>query len=165
MARSLSPLLESHPAVVLGKVRGPAYASAMRPFVLRWLCISFVVGLVLRLLGSSGSGWGALLGAALFLGLINALVRPLTLRFTRTGLVLATVTMVVAINVLFCTTMGGSIPPYGFPSLLTALLGAALISLVSWPFNFFFRGSDGHVHGVTHHGAAPAPAAVELPRE
>lgn len=145
--------------LALGKGRAGAYASPMHPFVVRWLVISLVVGLVLTTMGSSGSGLVAITGAALLLGLANALIRPLTLRLTRVGLVVVTILAVYGVNILFFRGLGSSIPPYQFPSTEAALGGAAVVFLVSWPFNFFFRSSDGHVHAVTHHEEPAAPVA------
>jgi len=34
---------------------------------------------------------------------------------------------------------------------LECVLGAIVISIVSWILSAFFRGSDGHVHVLTHH--------------
>jgi uncharacterized membrane protein YvlD (DUF360 family) len=137
----------------------------MRPFVLRWLGISFVIGLVLWTMGTSSASRATLIGAALFLGLINALVRPLTLRLTHVGLVIATVAAVVGVNVLFFTVLASSIPAYRFPNTNTALLAAGIVSLVSWPLNFFFRSSDGHLHAVTHHETPAAVAPAESQTE
>jgi uncharacterized membrane protein YvlD (DUF360 family) len=122
----------------------------MHRFVFRWLVVSILVAVVLHLMASVGGGL-TLLGAALFLGLLNALVRPLTLRFTQTGLVLTTVLSIAALNAGFFAGLDSLIPPAQFPSHSSALAGAAIVFAVSWPLTFFFRSSDGHVHAVTHH--------------
>src|SRR4051812_32376907 len=93
----------------------------MHRFVFRWLVISLVVAIVLHNLGSVSDGWTPLIGAALFLGLLNALVRPLTLRLTQTGLVLVTVVAIAALNAFFFGALGGFIPPYLFPSTAAAM--------------------------------------------
>jgi len=33
----------------------------------------------------------------------------------------------------------------------SAFWGSIVISIVSWILSAFFRGSDGHVHALTHH--------------
>ena len=122
----------------------------MHRFVFRWLMISLVAGIVLHLMASVG-GWSTLIGSALLLGLLNALVRPLTLRFSQTGLVVTTVLAIAVLNAGFFAGLGSLITPAQFPSLGSALAGAAIVFAVSWPLTFFFRSSDGHVHAVTHH--------------
>ncbi len=122
----------------------------MHRFVFRWLLTSFVAALVLHLMASVG-GWTTLIAAALLLGLLNALVRPLTLRLSQSGLVATTVLAIAALNAGFFAALGSLIPPAQFPSLPMALAGAAIVFVVSWPLTFFFRSSDGHVHAVTHH--------------
>jgi putative membrane protein len=122
----------------------------MHRFVFRWLVVSLVAAIVLHLMASVG-GWLILIGAALLIGLLNALVRPLTLRLTQTGLVITTVVAIAALNAGFFGGLGSFMPPAQFPSLNSALAGAAIVFAVSWPLTFFFRSSDGHVHAVTHH--------------
>src|SRR4051794_7844846 len=116
-------------ATALGKPAGASYFAWMHRFVFRWLVTSLVVAVVLYRLGSFDNGWLALIGAALFLGLLNALVRPLTLRLTETGLVLTTVLAVAALNGFFFGALGGFVPPYRFPNAGAALAGAAIVFL------------------------------------
>jgi putative membrane protein len=122
----------------------------MHRFVFRWLVISLVAAVVLHLMASVGSRL-TLIAAALLLGLLNALVRPLTLRLSQTGLVASTVLAIAALNAGFFGGLHSLIPPAQFPSMQSALVGAAIVFAVSWPLTFFFRSSDGHVHAVTHH--------------
>ncbi|HEV7405361.1 MAG TPA: phage holin family protein [Chthoniobacteraceae bacterium] len=122
----------------------------MHRFVFRWLVTSLVIALVLHLMASPGE-WLTLIASALLLGLLNALVRPLTLRLTQTGLVATTVLAIAALNAGFFAALGSLIPSQKFPSFGSALAGAAIVFVVSWPLTFFFRSSDGHVHAVTHH--------------
>ena len=133
----------------------------MRPFVFRTVGISLVVAVVLKTMGTSGAGWFALIGAALFLGLLNALVRPLVLRLGLTAVGLTTAVVVVALNALFFTGLAGFIPAYEVQPLASALTATAVVSAVSWPLNLFFRGSDGHVHSVTHHGTPTSSPNLE----
>jgi hypothetical protein len=122
----------------------------MHRFVFRWLVISLVAALLLRLMIVHGE-WLLLIGAALLLGLLNALVRPLTLRFSQTGLVVTTVLAIAALNAGFFGGLGSLMPPLQLPSAAHAFAAAAIVFAVSWPLTFFFRSSDGHVHAVTHH--------------
>ncbi len=129
----------------------------MRPFVFRWLLISLAVAVVLKAMGTAGAGWAALIGAALFLGLMNAFVRPLVLRFQPSMVVLTAALVVLVLNATVFAGLGGSIPAYGVQPLGGALAAAGIVSAVSWPLNLLFRASDGHVHPVTYHGTAATP--------
>jgi putative membrane protein len=133
----------------------------MRPFVLRSLGVSLVVALILKTMGTSESGWPALIGAALFLGLLNGLVRPLVLRAGLPAIVVTTGLIVIILNVVFFVGLRGSIPAYEVQPLPSALVAAGITSLVSWPLNLFFRGSDGHVHPVTYHGSPASSEKLE----
>lgn len=121
----------------------------MHRFVFRWLVTSIVVAIVLHLMASVGDRT-TLIASALLLGLLNALVRPLTLRLSQTGLITTTILAIAALNAGFFTALSSLIPPAQFPSLPKALAAAAIVFAVSWPLTFFFRSSDGHVHTVTH---------------
>ena len=52
----------------------------MTAFVIRWLVTTIAVLVAAHLIPGIGyDGWGALLGASLLLGIINAFVRPILL--------------------------------------------------------------------------------------
>ena len=61
----------------------------------------------------------------------------------------------------FYIGLRGSIPAYEVQPISSALIAAGITSLVSWPLNLFFRGSDGHVHPVTYHGASTTSEKLE----
>jgi putative membrane protein len=42
-------------------------------------------------------------------------------------------------------------PCFQVPGFWRPFFGAIIISIVSWLLSAFFRGSDGHVHVLTHH--------------
>ena len=138
----------------------------MREFLLRWVLVSLVAGLGLRwaVLGELGARVGAEASdvldwqcglAGIWVGFLNALVRPVVLRMRggegcwwRLGMFLAT-----ANAVLFWTlqTWVPGLRLWG----ATAVWGlAAGVTLLSWGASVLFRASDGRWHWIQYHGKA-----------
>jgi len=98
----------------------------MKAFLIRWLITAAAVLAAVWLFpGIRCDGTAALLGTALLLGIINALI----LRF-----------------------VGALVPGFHVAGFWSVFFGAILISFVPWMLSALFRGSDGRVHVVTHHG-------------
>ena len=51
-------------------------------------------------------------------------------------------------------------PCFEVPGFWRAFFGAIIISIVSWLLSAFFRGSDGHVHVLTHHSQMPSGRVI-----
>jgi putative membrane protein len=108
--------------------------------LLRWLAAAIAVAPGIEVHG----GFGALLGVALLLGLVNAFVRPLVRRLA-CGLVAVTLGLfLLVINALMLLltawlsrAVGIGFEVHGF---VAALLGSVVISLVSLVFSLILPG-------------------------
>jgi putative membrane protein len=126
----------------------------MAAFVVRWLVTTVAVLVAAHLIpGISYEGWGALLGASLLLGIINAFVRPVLLLLSLPFIIVTMGLFIFVVNALLLMLVSKIIPPFQVAGFWSAFFGAIIISLVSWILSSLFRGSDGKVHVITHHTA------------
>jgi putative membrane protein len=108
-----------------------------------WAAVALVPGL-----DHTGSIW-SLLGVALIFGLVNALVRPLILLLTCPLIVLTLGLFVVVVNALLLslTIWLSQLFGLGFSSdgfFWSTVLGAIVISVVSWLASLLIREPDEH---------------------
>ena len=94
---------------------------------------------------------GALLGAALLLGILNAFVRPVLLILSAPLILVTLGFFILVINALMLFWVPGMVTGFHVDGFGSAFWGAIVISLISWALSAFFRGSDGRVHVITHH--------------
>ena len=94
---------------------------------------------------------GALIGAALLLGILNAFLRPILLLLMAPLIILTLGLFIFVVNGLMLLLVNDLVHGFHVDSFGSAFWGAILISLVSWMLSAFFRGSDGRVHVLTHH--------------
>lgn len=126
----------------------------MTAFVIRWLVTTVAVLIAAHLIpGISYEGWGALLGASLLLGIINAFVRPILLLLSLPWIILTMGLFIFVINALLLMLVSKIVPAFQVTGFWSAFFGAIVISFVSWLLSSFFRGSDGKFHVITHHAA------------
>lgn len=123
----------------------------MRQFLIRWLCTTVAVAVAVQFTGMEVSGIGALVGTALFLGIINALIRPIILLLSLPFIVVTMGFFILLVNAGMLAVAGGMVPGFHVGGFWNAFFGAIIISIVSWAMSLFFRGSDGHYHLITHH--------------
>jgi putative membrane protein len=128
-----------------------AYRAAMRHFVFRWLVTTVGVMVASNLPGIGYDSVGALVGAALLLGILNAFVRPLLLILGAPLILLTLGIFILIVNGLMLYWVPGIVRGFHVDSYGSAFWGAIVISIVSWLLSAFFRGSDGRVHVLTHH--------------
>ena len=124
----------------------------MRHFLFRWLVTSMAVLVTASLLG--GVHWdslGALIGAALLLGILNAFVRPVLLVLTAPLILLTLGLFILIVNGLMLYWVPSFVRGFHVDSFGSAFWGAILISIISWILSAFFKGTDGRVHVLTHH--------------
>src|SRR6266702_4621666 len=99
--------------------------------------------------------WGitmiALMGASLLLGLLNAFVRPFLLILSAPLILLTLGLFILVVNGLMLLVVPSIVIGFHVDTFGSAFWGAIIISIVSWILSAFFRGSDGHVHVLTHH--------------
>lgn len=126
----------------------------MTAFVLRWLVTTIAVLVVAHLnIGISYQGWGALLGASLLLGIINAFVRPVLLLLSLPFIIVTLGIFIFVVNALLLMFVSKIVPGFAVSGFWSAFFASIIISIVSWALSSFFRGSDGKVHAITHHSS------------
>ena len=126
----------------------------MTAFVIRWLVTTIAVLVAAHLVPGIGyDGWGALLGASLLLGIINAFVRPILLLLSLPFIIITMGLFIFVINALLLLLVSKIVPAFHVAGFWSAFFGAIIIGLVSWILSSFFRGSDGKIHVITHHTA------------
>ncbi len=94
---------------------------------------------------------GALVGAALLLGILNAFLRPILLLLMAPLIILTLGLFIFVVNGLMLLLVNDLVHGFHVDHFGSAFWGAILISIVSWMLSAFFRGSDGRVHPLTHH--------------
>jgi putative membrane protein len=124
----------------------------MKEFLLRWFVTTLsVLGATWLIPGISYDTIGTLLGAALLLGIINALVRPVLLLLSLPFIIVTMGFFILVINALLILFVSKVIPGFHVAGFWTALFAGIVIGVISWVLSSFFRASDGHVYPVTHH--------------
>lgn len=128
------------------------YRVPMRHFVFRWIITTVAVMVVPAFVsGIRYDTVGALIGAALLLGILNAFVRPVLLILSAPLILVTLGFFILVINALMLSWVPGMVMGFHVDGFGSAFWGAILIGIISWLLSAFFRGSDGHVHVLTHH--------------
>lgn len=100
--------------------------------ILNWLVNAAALYITARLLpGITIAGTGALLLAALVIGLVNALIRPVLLVLTLPITVLTLGLFYFVLNGLLLYLAAALTPGFVLSGLLTAIIGAVVLSLVA----------------------------------
>jgi len=94
---------------------------------------------------------GALVGAALLLGILNAFVRPVLLILSVPLILVTLGFFILIINALMLYWVPSMVIGFHVDRFSSAFWGAILIGIISWILSAFFRGSDGRVHVLTQH--------------
>lgn len=124
----------------------------MRHFVFRWMITTGAVVVVpVFISGIRYDSVGALIGAALLLGILNAFVRPVLLILSAPLILVTLGFFILVINALMLSWVPGMVTGFHVDGFGSAFWGAILISLISWMLSAFFRGTDERVHVITHH--------------
>ena len=124
----------------------------MRHFLFRWAITTIAVMIAASVIrGIRYDSGGALILAALLLGILNAFVRPILLILSAPLILLTLGLFIFVVNGLMLYWVQGLVAGFHVDSFGSAFWGAILISIISWALSAFFRGSDGRVHVLTHH--------------
>jgi len=102
-----------------------------------WLASTLVPGIQVE------DGW-TLVGAALLLGIVNALVRPLLVILTLPITILTLGLFLLVINAAMLGLVASFFDGFVISSFWSALLGAMIVSLTGWVVSWFI-GSRGQV--------------------
>jgi len=103
--------------------------------------------------GIQYTSFTGLVFAALLLGIVNALVRPVLLLLCLPLILVTMGLFILVLNALLLWFVAGIFPGSAFTveGFGAAFWGGLVISVVSWLLSAFFRGSDGRVYPLTHH--------------
>jgi putative membrane protein len=124
----------------------------MRHFVFRWAITTIAVMVASSIIhGIRYDSVGALIGAALLLGILNAFLRPILLILSVPLILLTLGLFILIVNGLMLLLVPSIVIGFHVDTFGSAFWGAIVISIVSWILSAFFRGSDGRVHVLTHH--------------
>ena len=114
----------------------------MRGFLLRFLCSALGLALAAWLLpGISIDGEGTLVVAALLLGIVNALVRPVVLLLTLPLTVLTLGLFLLVVNGLMLGLVAALVDGFRIAGFGTAVLGSIIVSLTSGLASWMIGGS------------------------
>jgi len=113
----------------------------MKGILIRWFIVTLAILLSAYLIdGIIVTGFLAAFLAAAVLGILNAFLRPLLLILTLPVNILTFGLFTFVINALLLKMASGIIPGFDIRGFWAALLGALIISIVSWLLNSFVGG-------------------------
>jgi putative membrane protein len=124
----------------------------MAAFLIRWVVTTIAVFAAEKLIpGIRCDTTGALLGASLLLGIVNAFIRPVLLLLSLPFIIVTMGLFIFVVNALLLMLVAALIPAFHVDGFWSAFFGAIIIGIVSWILSSFFRTSDGRIHTITHH--------------
>src|SRR5690348_7342380 len=86
-------------------------------------------------------GWGNLLVAALVLGIVNAVIRPIILILTLPLTVLTLGLFILVVNGISLALVAWVMPGFTLSGLAAAILGSIVVGITSWVASAFVGGS------------------------
>ena len=123
----------------------------MKSFLTRWLVTTIAVAVAVQLTDITADGWFPLAIAALLLGIINAVIRPVLLLLSLPFILVTLGFFILVVNALMLWVVGKMVHGFHVEGFWTAFFGAIIISIVNWALSAVFKGSDGQYHIMTHH--------------
>lgn len=105
-----------------------------------WAAATIVPGVTI-------TGWRALIVAALLLGIVNAVIRPIILILTLPLTVLTLGLFVFVVNGISLGVVAWLVPGFELAGLWSATLGAIVVGLTSW-FASAFVGGSGRIERI-----------------
>lgn len=124
----------------------------MTAFLIRWVVTTVAVFVATKIVpGIKCEPAGALLGASLLLGIVNAFIRPVLLLLSLPFIIVTMGLFIFVVNALLLMLVAALIPAFHVDGFWSAFFGAIIIGIVSWILSSFFRTSDGRIHAITHH--------------
>src|SRR5213080_2223356 len=92
-------------------------------------------------------GWGNLVVAALLLGIVNAVIRPIILILTLPLTVLTLGLFILVVNGISLALVAWVLPGFTVAGLVPAVLGSIVVGLTSW-FASTFIGGSGRIEHI-----------------
>jgi len=119
--------------------------AALRGFFFRLLITALGLWAAARIVpGVQIDGWGNLLVAALLLGIVNAVIRPVILILTLPLTVLTLGLFILVVNGISLSVVAWLMPGFTLSGLGSAILGSIIVGLTSW-FGSTFVGGSGRI--------------------
>ena len=113
---------------------------AMRSFLIHWVVTAIALAVGARVVpGIHVSGLAVLLVAALVLGLVNAVIRPVLLVLTLPITILTLGLFYLVVNGIAFGLAAALVPGFTVASLGSAVCGALVVGLVSWALGWALR--------------------------
>ena len=114
----------------------------MRGFLFRLLITALGLWAAAKIVpGVQIDGWGNLLVAALLLGIVNAVIRPVILILTLPLTVLTLGLFILVVNGISLSVVAWLMPGFTLSGLGSAILGSIIVGLTSWFASTFVGGS------------------------
>ena len=112
----------------------------MLGFLLHFVVVAVSLYLTAMIVpGVTFSSWGALVIAALVLGFVNAIVRPILVILTLPITVLTLGLFYLVVNGLAFGLAAALVPGFSIASWTSAILGALVTSVISWFIGIFVK--------------------------
>jgi putative membrane protein len=109
-------------------------------FLLHWLVVAVALWITANIVpGVTVSSWAALAIAALVLGFVNAIVRPILVILTLPITILTLGLFYLVVNGLAFGLAAALVPGFRIASPGSAILGALVTGLISWFLGIFAR--------------------------
>jgi putative membrane protein len=116
------------------------YDQSMLGFLVHTVVVALALWLTAMIVpGVTFSSWGALAIAAVVLGLVNAIVRPILLILTLPITVLTLGLFYLVVNGLAFGLAAALVPGFQIASTTAAILGALATSVISWFIGIFVK--------------------------
>ena len=110
----------------------------MAGFILRMLTVMLGLWLAAALVpGIEVQGIGTLIGAALLLGLVNAVVRPLLIVLTLPVTIVTLGLFLLVINAAMLGLVAWMFDDFSIAGFWSALFGAMVVSITGWAASYF----------------------------
>src|SRR5436190_5459338 len=122
----------------------------MKQFLIRWLVTTLAVAVAVKLTDIRTEGWAPLICMALFLGVINAVIRPVLLLLSLPFILVTLGFFILVVNAFMLWIVGKIVPGFHVDGFWTAFFGSIIIGIVNWALSAVFKGSDGQYHVITH---------------
>jgi len=115
----------------------------MKRFLLHWLMIAVSLGIAARIVpGVQIASGGVLVGAALVLGFVNAIVRPILVVLTLPLTVLTLGLFYLVVNGIAFALAAALVPGFQVASLGSAVLGSLVVAVISSLVSWLMRASQ-----------------------
>jgi uncharacterized membrane protein YvlD (DUF360 family) len=127
----------------------------MIEFLARWVLVGVVTAGMLLLSGSEAVSVSGCWLAGVWIGFLNAFVRPLVLRVSADRVLWLLGVILSLLNAGMFLTLRAWVPGVALgegDGMGHALLVGGVVTVVAWTLSSFFYAHDGHWHWITYHG-------------